>query len=249
MKRKLLLANLVLVALGVAGAVHLRREWLDARAEEQAVLEKRIRPVPAAPWPPLPPVTPVRPADYGEIAQKMLFSKDRNPVVVVEPPPKPKEVPMPPLPLFHGLVDFGDGPMAIMSEGPKAPHRDYQPGEKIGPFTLVAVDREELTLEWEGKTITKKVDDVIDRGAPAPAAAPAKQAATVHPVPAAPPPPVVAKTPGIPGVDLPGGIKACQPGDTSPAGTVTDGMRKVVRPGPFGSRCYWESEKGGASEK
>jgi hypothetical protein len=49
--------------------------------------------------------------------------------------------------------------------------------------------------------------------------------------------------PAAPGGELSAGIKACQPGDTSPAGTVADGMRKVIKPSPFGSRCFWESEK------
>ncbi len=51
------------------------------------------------------------------------------------------------------------------------------------------------------------------------------------------------KTPGVPGIDLGTGIHACQPGDTAAAGTVADGLRKVIKPGPFGSRCYWESDK------
>jgi hypothetical protein len=145
---------------------------------------------------------------------------------------------MPALPLFHGVVDFGDGPMAIMSEGPKGAHRDYQPGDKVGAFKLVALNNEELVLEWEGKTITKRVDEFIDRSTPAPAAA--GQAAAAKAAPVAPP---VTTAAAAPGGDLNGGVKACQPGDTSPAGTVSDGMRKVIKPTPFGSRCYWESEK------
>ncbi|MGA3040454.1 MAG: hypothetical protein ABSF54_06685, partial [Bryobacteraceae bacterium] len=70
MKRKLLLANLALLALTVAGAVHLRREWTEARAREQAVLLKPIRPVPPPPSPPLPAAVAVRAADYNDIAQK-----------------------------------------------------------------------------------------------------------------------------------------------------------------------------------
>lgn len=238
MKRKLLLANLALVALCVFGAMHLRREWTDARAREQAVLRQRLRPVPPPPIAPLAPSEPVRATGYSEIAQKMLFSKDRNPIVVVEPPPPPKVVPMPALPLFHGVVDFGDGPVAIMSDGPKGPHRDYQPGDQVGAFKLVAVNNEELVLEWEGKTITKKVDEFLDRSLPS-ASAPGRVAAA-----GAPPPPVPVKNaPAAPGGDLSAGIKACQPGDTSPAGTVVDGMRKVLRPSPFGSRCFWESDK------
>ena len=38
---------------------------------------------------------------------------------------------MPPLPIFHGVLDLGEGPMAIMSEGPKGAHRDYQPGTNV----------------------------------------------------------------------------------------------------------------------
>lgn len=238
MKRKLLLLNLTLLALSVAAGVHLRREWIDARTREQEVLERRLRPVPAPRVAPLPAVEPVKAATYNEIAQKMLFSKDRNPIVVVEAPPPPKPVPMPALPLFHGVVDFGDGPMAIMSEGPKGAHRDYQPGDKVGAFKLVALNNEELVLEWEGKTITKRVDEFIDRSTPAPAAA--GQAAAAKAAPVAPP---VTTAAAAPGGDLNGGVKACQPGDTSPAGTVSDGMRKVIKPTPFGSRCYWESEK------
>jgi hypothetical protein len=237
-KRKLLLANLALLALVTAGAVHLRREWTEARAREQAVLEKRIQPAPP-PRTVAPATTePVKAAGYNDIAQKMLFSKDRNPVVVVEPPPAPKVIPMPALPLFHGVVNLGDGPMAIMSVGPKGPHRDYQPGDKVGEFKLVAVNNEELVLEWEGKTITKKVDEILDRStAAAPAPGPVAAAAA-----AAPPRPVT-PAPAEPGPDLNGGIKACQPGDSSPAGTVADGMRKVIRQTPFGPRCYWESAK------
>ncbi|MGA3041965.1 MAG: hypothetical protein ABSF54_14360, partial [Bryobacteraceae bacterium] len=161
------------------------------------------------------------------------------PVVVVEPPPPPKVVPMPALPLFHGVLNLGDGPMAILSEGPKGPHRDYQPGDKVGAFKLVAVNNDELVLEWEGQTITKKFDEILDRGTaapPAPGPAPAAAAA-------APPPPPVATAAPLPGGDLSPGVKACVPGDTSPNGTVADGMRKVIRPSPFGSRCYWETDK------
>jgi hypothetical protein len=239
-KRKLLLANLALLALATAGAVHLRREWVEAHTREEAVLQKRIPPVPP-PRMPVPATTePVKAAGYYDIAQKMLFSKDRNPVVVVEPPPAPKVVPMPALPLFHGVVNLGDGPMAIMSVGPKGPHRDYQPGDQVGEFKLVAVNNEELVLEWEGKTITKKVDEILDRGTAAPPAPGPAAAATTA---AAPPPRPVTPATAEPGPDLNGGIKACQPGDDSPAGTVADGMHKVIRQTPFGPRCYWESVK------
>lgn len=238
MKRKLLLANLALLALIVAAGVHLRRAWLESRDNEQAVLRKSLRPAPPPPVSPLPAFEPARAAGYNDIAQKMLFSKDRNPVVVVEPPPPPPAAKMPPLPLFHGVVNLGEGPMAIMSESQKAPQRDYMAGDKVGPFKLVAVNEDELVFEWDGQTITRKMDELVDRG-PATQATPGPAAAT----PAAAPPPPVARAAAAPGGDLSPGVKACQPGDTSPAGTVADGMRKVIKPSPFGSRCYWEAEK------
>jgi hypothetical protein len=146
---------------------------------------------------------------------------------------------MPALPLFHGVVNLGDGPMAIMSVGPKGPHRDYQPGDKVGEFTLVAVNNEELVLEWQGQTITKKVDEILDRGTTAaPAPGPVAAAAAA----AAPPRPVAPAT-AEPGGDLTRGVRACQPGDSSPAGTVADGMVKVIRSTPFGAKCFWESAK------
>jgi hypothetical protein len=37
-----------------------------------------------------------------------------------------------------------------------------------------------------------------------------------------------------------GQVKLCNPGDTSPAGAVVDGYRKVVTRTPFGEVCRWE---------
>jgi hypothetical protein len=140
---------------------------------------------------------------------------------------------MPPLPLFHGVMNLGDGPTAIMSEKKGAPHRDFRPGESIGDFKLVAVNREEIVLEWDGQQIRRRLEDLEDHSAPPPAAA-AEQA------PAAPPPPAPSGKPE-PGVDVGKGMHACQPGDQSPAGTLAGGMRKRVENSPFGQRCWWEA--------
>jgi hypothetical protein len=34
-------------------------------------------------------------------------------------------------------------------------------------------------------------------------------------------------------------VKNCKPGDTSPAGTVVDGYKKVIEQTPFGAACRW----------
>ena len=57
----------------------------------------------------------------------MLFTRDRNPNVVIEvAPPKP----MPPLPSAFGFMNFG-GPSVILTEKPGGPQRAYRPGEQI----------------------------------------------------------------------------------------------------------------------
>ncbi len=238
MKRKLLLVNFVLLALTVATAVHLRQQWLEDQAREQAVLQQRIKPVPPPPLIPLPAPAPVKPANYIDVAQKMLFSRDRNPTVIVEAPPPPKPKPAPPLPVFHGLLNLGDGPTAILSEKAGGQHRDFRPGDKVGEYKLVAVNNEEVVLEWDGKTITKKVSELFEKTEAPPPAYSGPAAATAA---AQPPQRPVAPAPATPGIELGGrGIKACQPGDSSPAGTVAEGMRKVVKATPFGNSCFWE---------
>lgn len=156
MKRKLLFANLVLLGLAAALTVHLRREWLEARTREQSVLQQRIRPVPPPPIGALPAAEPVRAAGYAEIAQKTLFSKDRNPDVIVEVPAPPPPKPMPPLPVFHGLLNLGDGATAILSERPGAEHRDFRPGDLVGEFKLVAVNNEEIVSSGRAKRLPRR---------------------------------------------------------------------------------------------
>ncbi|HTQ57582.1 MAG TPA: hypothetical protein VMI94_24100 [Bryobacteraceae bacterium] len=243
MKRKLLLTNLALLVLSGAVTWHLRQEWKAAAVREQTVLRRRLKPAPAPPMTPLRTLEPVKAAGYIDIAQKMLFSKDRNPTVVIEPPPPPKPKPMPALPLFHGMLDLGDGPVAIMSENARAPHHDYQPGDKVGAFKLVDVSNDAIVLEWEGQTITKSPEEMLDRDTPAPGTVAGNVAAKAPPTAA----PAVKITPPEkpgPGLDLGGGVRACQPGETSAAGAVVDGMRKVIKTSPFGSKCYWEPAGG-----
>jgi len=236
LKRKLLLLNLVLVALTALAGWRLRQQYLAAQAREQAVLGRRV-PAPAAPpAAKSAPAQPLTAAGYIEIAQKMLFSKDRNPTVIVEaapPPPKP----MPPLPGLHGVMNFPDGPVAMLSEQGAARHRGVRIGESIGEFKLLAVNDSEITFEWDGQTIVKDTRELRQNNEPPPETAARTPAPASAPAPTAPPAP---RGQPVPGVSIGGGIKACQQGDTSPPGTVAQGMRKVVTESPFGQVCRWE---------
>jgi hypothetical protein len=239
LKRKLLLLNTVLVALLAYAGWQLRQAWLAARAREAAELNRKAPPSAPPPFTPLPTAAPVAPGGYAEIATQMLFDKSRNPNVVVEVPaaaPAPPPKPMPPLPVYHGQMNIGSGPTAILSQTATGAHEAIHPGEQIGQFKLLDVNSDEIAFEWDGNTVRRKVDTLIDRSAAPPAVA--STAGRIDQPAAAPPP--AAKTQLGPGEDTGRGPKVCQPNDSSPAGAVVDGYRKVIAPTPFGDSCRWD---------
>ena len=242
MKRKLWLLNFVLIAAVAAGVWQLRKESQEMRARERATREKKIAIPAPPPQPPAAPSPAVAASSYVDIAQKMLWSKDRNSQVIVEPPKPPAPPkPLPPLPGVYGVMNIGgEGPIVMMSDRPGARQRGIHPGEKIGEFKLVSVNSEELVLAFEERTVTKKLDELIDRGAGESAAAAGPPGTATPNVPANAPP-VVGKA--EPGVKLSEGLSNCNTNDPSPAGAVVNGMRKVVRQTPFGTSCFWEAVK------
>ncbi len=244
MNRKLLLLNLVLLVAVVCASWQLRNDWVAGRARAQALLHRQAKPqAPPAVIFSRPP-DPVVAATYADIALKMLFSKDRNPTVVVEVKPAPVK-PMPPLPLLYGVMNLPGGATAVMSDKAGGRHMGIRPGDKVGEFTLLAVSREDITLEWDGKQLVKRIDDLLDRaGPPAQAPAPDLMPRAAPPAASGPSSTRLDSKPADgkpePGVDIGNKVHACQAGDTSPAGTQANGYRKVVTPTPFGSSCRWE---------
>jgi hypothetical protein len=236
LRKKLLLADLLLAALVVLAGTTVREKWREARKREQVALGQRAREVPPPPYSPSSDVPPLLAASYNDVAQQMLFSPDRNPTVIVEVA-QPKE--MPALPVLSGVLNLGDGPAALLAAKAGESPREVRPGEKIGEFRLVSIGVDELVLEWDGRNLTRKFRDLIAR-----ASAEEARAASVAPPPAAPQTQmesVVASSDlATPGRDVGGGIRACQLGDTSPNGTVRDGYRKVIVNLPMGAGCRWE---------
>ncbi len=242
MKRTLILGNVLMLALiGVTvRAIFLRGQ--TAKVHEQQVLSKKpvVPPVVMVLPKPAPPVAPQ--AYVADTVQRFLFSRDRNPNVIVKtvPPPEP---PMPPLPAAYGLMMWGD-PTLFLSEKPGAQQRGYHQGDDVGPFKLIAFNDQTVTLGWNGKTIEKSLEDLVNNQSAASAAPQAVAAASpAGEGPAMPKPPTpaqpVAKQ-GEPGLQLTDSLRACANGDTSPAGTVSsDGFKKVVRQTGFGPMCNW----------
>ncbi len=234
MKKKLTLLNLLLLcALGLIG-----KELMDmrraARARKQAALDQKLKPAPAPPVTPVPAPAAVQAVGYLDVAQQTLFSKDRNPNIAVEPE-KPKVIP--PFPRLYGVMNLGDGPMAILSDGP-GKQKAFKAGEKTGQLLLAEIGTDALIFEWEKERFTKKFSDLQVKSEEAPVASgDSRPAAAAAP---APPPPTNIGKVGEPGTDLGGGISACSANDNSPPGTVANGKRKVVTASPFGQVCRWE---------
>ena len=224
---------------------YLRQKWIEARAQEHKIRTAKVRPPAVTAPPPLKKVGPIDGPAYAEVATKNLFSADRNPTPVPDPPPPPPPPkPMPPLPTAHGVMLWdGIPPTVVLSLG-KGPQKGYRAGDKIGEFTLVSVNNKEIVFEWEGKQVAKRLDEIMERNqvaqqetaAPAaPAAAPAQSAAANLAADSN-----LGSNPNGPGKDAGGNIHMCNPGDTSPPGTVVDGLEKKVNTTPFGVTCRWE---------
>lgn len=245
MKRPILILNLLLAAGLVAGSLELRRRWLEARQREATLLAVRpVAPTTAeAPPPPAQPPAKLQPVQYFEVAERFLFARDRNPTVVVEPPKAPPPKVMPNFPAVYGVMDVGMGPTVFMAvELDK--QQGYKLGEKIGEFTILAANQKEVTFEWDGKPITKPLDELRPKQKETAAAPEApRMNANVNAVPVAAPPRPPENVRPAPGADIGGGRKGCLAGDNSPAGTVVDGYKKVSYTYAFGPICFWEQSR------
>jgi len=247
LNRRLVILNVAL--LGLAGLLvwTLRAHWSGAQAQQRAVLQRKTEPRKILAPPSPPPVKPVSPGEYLDVASRMLFSKDRNPTVVIEAPPPKPEPPMPALPAYHGQMAIGE-PVAFLSLASTA-QRGYRAGESIGDFKLVSFDRESIRFDWNGKTVERKLDELRPKETaqasppPAPAAAPsavkpvtslglASGSSTTNAQPTSDDP--------MMGPVLSDGTRGCVPSDTSPGGTVHAGYRKDMTMTIVGALCHWE---------
>jgi hypothetical protein len=248
MNRKALLLDLALVALAAALAWQIRQRWLEGQARERAIFTAAIHHLIVLPPPPVAPLKPVTGGEYIEVAQKMLFAKDRNPNVPIEPPPAPKpKPPLPALPSYYGQMAIGD-PVVLLASS-NGEQKSYRVGDKVGPFLLASFDREKIVLTWNGETVERKLDDLKPKDvapSPAPAvraSAPAASSSSPGAVKSigASSDSVAEANKGPLGNDVGGGFRSCNPGDATPTGTVVNGYKKVVSPGMFGVQtCRWE---------
>ena len=249
MSRSLVLLNLALLAVLVAGTAELYRRTKDAR-QRYDIFEKTgsgqgthafSRPDKRAA---------MRPSDYIAVVDRLLFSKDRNPIVTVEVPP-PAVADRPDLPRFIGLMDLGDGPIALMASDAKATPKPVARGEKVGEFTFVEAQGDSITFQWQDETIEvsqaelRGSSDQATTGSQNP-----RQSAAVRPQ--------AASTARLDpqregqvggqyniGPELAGrpGVHSSDPKDTSRHGTEHEGFVKTVKKTPFGTQSWWTKKQ------
>jgi hypothetical protein len=252
LNRKLLILNIALGAGVIYTGIELHSAWVAAK-ERQA---KMPGPAPkAASVPPIPALKKepaVVPSGYADVAVHDLFDASRNPSIPVDPPPPaPPPRDPPPLPSFHGMMDLGDpqGPVALITENDAPGHEEVHAGEMIGEFKLVAFNRKEMTLDWQGRTLHKLLNDggsAAAKAKPAPAGGP-EPLPLNGVVPGQAPQQSVYDDPKPqtrelgPGPQMTDSVKACQAGDSSAVGSVSDGFRKEINNSPMGPQCLWRA--------
>jgi hypothetical protein len=242
MSRKIVALNVLLLALLIWLGMQFRTRWLESKARESAALARAAKPAELVTPPAVPTVDPASPAEYIDVAQRMLFSKDRDPNVIVDapppPPPPPPEKPVPPLPSYYGQMNLAE-PVIVLSTD-RIPQKSYRIGENVGDFKVAAFDRDTVTLEWNDKVLVNQLRDMTPKEAERPVQAAAAPAAAPNPSKAitkmgtAPKPtdPILGPMNGL--------FPTCLAEDTSPSGTIKDGYVKKITPGMMGPSCTWE---------
>jgi hypothetical protein len=241
MTRRLFYLNAFLLLASLLLGIRLRMLWLDAREREDIVRLNDINRLKYRELPPTAQVQAVNAMNYSDVAMRMLFSRDRNPTVVIEVAPAPPPPPTPPFPKSNGVMMFSD-PRIILTAHTGEGQKVYKFGDKVGDWEIVKFDSKTITLSWRDKEVTKDLADLVDNN---PMAAPVQTAA---PAAAGGGGGVTVKGSGgdvaaKPAGDYGNGTRSCAPGDSSPNGTVVDGMKKVVVANPFGVSCHWEPAK------
>jgi hypothetical protein len=244
--RRLILLNIVLLALAGWLFWMLRVKWIELHRHEHTVLALSPPTRPLYPPPPNPLFKAPTPAEYNDTVQQLILAKDRNPNVIVDPPPAPPPAPAPPpmpdLPAYYGTIALFGDPVILLSL-PKGPQRKYHAGDKVGPFQLVSFDREKVVFDWNGKTVERRPDELKEKEASQQQPVADAQPEKVAPVKfyAAEPPPDAPKISEKIGADNGGGIHQCVPGDTTPVGTIVEGYKKVMTTNMLGQTCMWQA--------
>jgi hypothetical protein len=242
MSRKIIVLNVVLVAIVAYAGVVLRREIQAAKDKQAKMLAAQPKVNPPSPLTPLPVQQPVAATGYKDVAMKTLFHPSRNPDLPPPPPPPapPPPPPMPPLPKYHGSMTlFGDGQQALLSLN-TLPTTPVSIGESIGPFKLIDVNTVDITFDYQGTIVRRTLSQLTDHSVQVAQTSSSGSSDGRSAQPVAAPTPVIKQPMGPQGEATSFGFKTCAANDSLPDGTVQGGYRKVTYQTPFGAACRWD---------
>lgn len=264
--RKLLALNVVLAVLVLAVAAGLYAR-IGVANERYSILTPQapVKDVPDYPGPEA--ARRVRAGDYLPIVDRMLFSSDRNPIIEVAGPGQPSPESRPPLPRLTGIMELGEGPVALMSPDLDTPATPIEVGERVGAFTFLGTQGEKVLLEWQNERIAAMPSELRgsagdggrrragsksaggsrrtrrpSRGQMTTSQSSASLAGGVQvKKPAGKQPGAIGGKYNI-GTDMGNGRYSAHRTDDSPAGTRSQGFIKRSLVTPFGTRSWWEKE-------
>jgi len=145
--RRLLILNLILLALAVAASVRFYNDWVMFEATHQTAA---IQPQPEA----LPKIASTlapntaAPADWTEIPSRNPFSFDRTDISILQPaaPPKPPG----PKPILFGTFFLGGDRLAMVAQGQPTGNRNSRSmkvGEVIDGWTISEIQDKSIVIK------------------------------------------------------------------------------------------------------
>ena len=221
MRQQMAILNVVLLVVALGLGIKLRGDWQRA--------QRRYAALGAATPPALPgaPAQAALAADWEVIAQRNLFSPDRNNEL-----PKSAGEKQQPEPIVVGTMNLGPGrKLALMSEAnPPAGTmpRQVKEGETFAGYRVVSIGDNEVEIEYEGQK--KKLGVYIS-------------AQQVSSPPASASSPQVVSTGSVPAGPMNQSVTTLDANNELPAGTVVGDRRKVVTKTPWGNSISWEPVK------
>jgi hypothetical protein len=146
MVRRLILINLLLLLVAVAGVVKLRRAAIAFSTEHRVdkIQPESEKPLPKA----AEALVTASPKEWTEIASRNPFSFDRNDVPVVAVAPA-VEQPKRPKPVLFGTMMLGKERIALMSPSGNRVSVPLKVGETLDEWTIVDIQDKSVTVKWQ----------------------------------------------------------------------------------------------------
>jgi hypothetical protein len=188
MMRRLLVLNLVLVAVLIAMAIRFYGDWKDFEATHQiAAIQAQSEAPPTVAG--VATSSAGTPEDWTDIPSHNPFSFDRTDIPIVEPaaPPKPPGT----KPILFGTMTLGKDMLAMIASGQPAGNRNYKPmkvGEIIDGWTITKILDKSIVIkasEIEDSVLMDDATAQVPREYARSAPAPAPVITTSQPAPAA----------------------------------------------------------------